>query len=79
MWIGHCKEIRKLTFPALALRQSESRWQNEYKQRQNALVKNELRENVPTRWLLFVNAFKTRLIVCLSPNGTLVKQTISEI
>ena len=25
MWIGHCKEIRKLTFPALALRRSESR------------------------------------------------------
>ena len=25
MWIGHCKEIRKLTFRALALRRSESR------------------------------------------------------
>ena len=24
MWIGHRKEIRKLTFPALALRPSES-------------------------------------------------------
>ena len=24
MWIGHCKEIRKLTFRALALRRSES-------------------------------------------------------
>jgi len=26
MWIGHRKEIRKLTFRALALRRSESSW-----------------------------------------------------
>ena len=26
-------------------------------------------ENAPTRWILFVNGFKTRLMVCLSPSG----------
>ena len=32
-----------------------------------------MRENVPTRSLLFASEFKTRLMVRLSPNGTLVK------
>ena len=59
MWIGHRKEIRKLTFQALALRRSESSIYREMELR-DWLVHGNVKNNKLVEWKAFVDTVRIK-------------------